>query len=63
MSADLKNKVIEDDQVSFDEDPKLAAQTEAANGHVDVPDRARKEKKLLRKLDLRFSILILIYIL
>jgi hypothetical protein len=36
--------------VSFDEDPKLAAQIEAANGHVDVPDRARKEKKLLRKL-------------
>lgn len=61
MSSDLKTKVYQDDQVSFDDDPKLAAQLEAAAGHVEIPDRAKKEKKLLRKLDLRFSILILIY--
>lgn len=61
MSTDLKHKVDTDDQ-SFIEDPKLAAQIEAANA-VDIPDRARKEKKLLWKLDARFSILIVVYIL
>lgn len=58
MSTDLKTKVIADDQTSFDEDPKAAGAVEAARTAVVIPDRAQKEKKLLRKLDARFSIMI-----